>query len=111
MAAISNISENTIANEVTRLENIEKQHCNLPLVFAEVFKDEINANDEERLYNGVKRILRKYENNEEAIKIVDEFTRVISGGASLKEILRITGDETLNPSTESEIMIENECKN
>lgn len=111
VAAISNISEKAIANEIARLEGIEKQHCNLPLVFAQVFKDEINANDEQRLYNGVKRIIKKYENDETAIRIVDEFMRVISGGASLEEILRISGDETLNPSAESDILVGEKCKN
>lgn len=43
---------------VNELEDMEKRICNLPNVFAEILKDEINANDEQRLFNGFKRIIK-----------------------------------------------------
>ena len=93
--------------EIAKLEELEKGKCNMPLIFAEMFKDEINATDEQRLYNGVKRMIRKYSPEKKDIEIINEYTRVITGGTSLEEIIRITIDEALNPSLASEIIINN----
>lgn len=94
---------------VNEMESIEKDVCNLPLVFSDMFKNEINANDERKLYNGVKRIIKKYAQEGDAIEIINEFTRVISGGASLEEILLISKDEAMNPSLASAISVDDSC--
>lgn len=99
-----------LVEAASRLEEVEKDVCNLALIFAEMFKDEINANDEQKLYDGVKRLVRKYSEDEKAISAIDEFTSVISGGASLKEILEITRDEALNPTLASEMTVDNSCR-
>lgn len=94
-----------------KLEKNEENVCNVPIVFAEMFKDEINANEEDRLYNGVKRIIRKYSEDRNSITAINEFTRVISGGASLEEILQITIDEIENPTLVTKITAEENCQN
>lgn len=91
---------------IESLENIEKDKKNVPLVFAEIFKDEINANDEQKLFNGIKKLIKKYADDKNFATAINEFTKVISGGASLAQILQITVDEVLNPSAESELMVE-----
>ena len=95
---------------VDRLESIEKNICNAPIIFAEMFKNEINANEEDRLYNGVKRIIRKYSEDRNSINAINEFTRVISGGASLEEILQIAIDEAENPTLLSELTGSDSCQ-
>jgi len=106
------IGDNTnyLVKAVNELEGLEKEYGKLPLTFSEMFKDEIDSNDEERLYNGIKRIIRKYKDDAKAIAVIDEFTRVISGGASLLEIMQISRDETLNPTLASEITVEDSCR-
>lgn len=91
------------------MEKLEKNSCNLPLVFAEMFKDEINANDENKMYNGIKRITKKYSEDKKAFSIINEFTRVISGGTSLDEIFQLTRDEIVHPTLISDISAENNC--
>jgi len=95
---------------VDKLESFEKNSCNVPIIFAEMFKDEINANEEDRLYNGIKRIIRKYSEDRNSISAINEFTRVISGGASLEEILQITIDEIENPTLVTEITVDENCQ-
>ncbi|MCR4436593.1 MAG: hypothetical protein QHH06_12015 [Clostridiales bacterium] len=100
---------NKIEELTVQLEDLEKNKCSVPLVFAEMFKDEVNANDERKMYNGVKRVLRKYSGDPKAISAINEFTRVISGGASLEEILTITVEEIQSPSAVSQITVEDKC--
>jgi hypothetical protein len=94
---------------IDELEELEKNACNLPLIFSEILKDEINANDEEKLYNGMKRMVRKYSNDAVAFSAIDEFVRVLSGGTSLKEIFLLAKDEVLHPTISSEIRVDNSC--
>lgn len=75
-----------------------------------MFKDEINANDEHRLYNGVKRIVKKYLEDQRVISAINEFTSVVSGGANLNEILRIAKDEAVNPTFASAITVDESCR-
>lgn len=93
-----------------RMIEVEKDVCNMPMVFAEMFKDEINANDEDKLYQGVQKIVKKYAEDKHAMAVINEFTSVISGGASLEEILRITIEEAVNPSLTSEVTVDQSCK-
>lgn len=83
--------------------------CNLSLIFTEILKDEINANDEERLYNGLKRLVRKYSDDNAAFSAIDEFVRVLCGGTSLKEIFLLAKDEALHPTISSEIRVDDSC--
>jgi len=106
---ISRNQTSGISDIIVELENMEKNICNMPLVFTEIFKDEINANDELRLYNGVKRIVKKYSSDREALAVLDEFTSVISGGASLGEILKVVRDEAVNPTLETGLTVDREC--
>lgn len=93
---------------IEKLDNMRREKENVPLVFAEIFKDEINANDEHRLYNGLKKMIKKYSEDSKATAIINDFTKVISGGASLDQILQITMDEVENPSAESELFFDSQ---
>lgn len=88
------------------MEELEKRDGRFRLVLAEILKDEINANDEENLYNGIIRILREYHDNEHVSQLINEITAAVSGGATMEEIIRISMDETVNPTIASEIMID-----
>lgn len=99
-----------LVESVNELEQLERDICNLPMIFAEMIKDEINANNEYKMYNGIKRLIRKYSQEKKTISAIDEFTRVLSGGASLEEIIQIAMDEAVNPTIESEIVIDKDCK-
>lgn len=92
-----------------KLDKLEKEKCNLPQVFAEIIKDEINANNEYDLYHDVKDLISKYSEDANAINIINEFTQAISGGATLNEVLQITCEEVIVPSISTGLMSENEC--
>lgn len=76
------------------VEDNERKLPNLASVFAEIFKDEIDANDQQRLYNGIKRLIKKYSQEKRGIEALNEIVSVLCGGATLDEILRITIEET-----------------
>ncbi len=97
-------------NLINELEFMEKDACNLPNVFAEILKDEINANDEQRLYNGFKRIIKKYSNDKKAQEVMDETMRVLCGGAAIYEILQVTREELIDPTLTTGIITEGECE-
>lgn len=95
---------------IPELEKLEKDNCHLPQVFAEVFKDEINANQEDDLYNSVKKFISKYAKDEFSISLINEFTVAISGGASLNEILQITKDEVISPTLSTGLTTSQDCE-
>jgi hypothetical protein len=103
-----NHAENTV-EIVGKLESLEREMCNLALIFAEMFKDEINANDEMEMYNGIKDVIKKYSGDKRAVSLINEYTRAISGGASLDEILQLTMDEARYPTLASEITVDKKC--
>jgi hypothetical protein len=109
-SSINKIHTGKTSDLIGQIESLEKEKCNIPILFAEIFKDEINANNEQTLYNGIKRVVRKYSEDESSIKAITEFTRVIFGGASLDEIIQVTIDEAKNPSLTSELTVENHCE-
>ncbi len=94
---------------IPELEKLEKDNCHLRQIFAEVLKDEINAIPEDDLYNNVKSFINTYSGDAKAINIINEFTEIISGGASLNEILQITRDEVVNPTIVTEITTDKNC--
>lgn len=98
-----------LAERIEQMEDMEKKVCHLPLIFAEIFKDEMNANEEQKLYNGVKRLIKKYSGEPSAISAIEEFTRVISGGTSLEEVFQLTLDEAASPTITSEVVVDNSC--
>lgn len=95
---------------INELESLEKDNCNLPQIFSEILKDEINANDERRLYNGIKRIIKKYSQEKDNIEVIQEFVRILCGGASMDEILQVTKEEVINPTISTELTTDSECK-
>lgn len=109
------IIENNIYRDskdlIEELEIMQKDICNLPDVFTQILKDEINANDEQRLFNGFKRIFKKYSQEKKALEAMDEMIRVLCGGASINEILQVTKDECIDPTLETGITIDNSCNN
>jgi hypothetical protein len=107
---INRDEHNGLLEVVSELEKVEKDVCNLSLIFAEIFKDEINANDERKMFSGVKRVAKKYAENNKATGAIDEFVRVITGGASLKELFRIAKEEAVNPTLATEISIDSSCE-
>lgn len=50
------------------MENSEGKVPGLASAFAEIIKDEIDANDQHKLYNGVKRLIKKYSQEKEELK-------------------------------------------
>ncbi|MDP4091966.1 MAG: hypothetical protein Q8920_01240 [Bacillota bacterium] len=102
-------NRNNIIESLTELEKMEKDKCSLPLIFAEVFKDEMNANEEHKLYNGFVRLIHKYSEDKKSLDVINEYTRVISGGTSLEEILQVTKDEAAEPTVISDIVVDNSC--
>lgn len=102
-------NENHLFQTLSEMEELEKKECNLALLFAEMFKDEINANDERKLYNGIKRVVKKYAEDRSAMRAINEFTSVIAGGASLQEIMQIAMDEAAHPTVTSQITIDDDC--
>lgn len=94
---------------INELEGMEKNICNLSDVFAEILKDEINANDEERLFNGFKRIIKKYSQDKKGQEVMDEIIRVLCGGASIQELLQVTKEECLDPTFETGLTVEKRC--
>ena len=91
---------------VQELEDAEKELENLPMTFAEIFKDEINANDEHKMYNGVKRTVKKYSGDRKAISAIDEFIRVITGGTTMEQIFLIAREETSDPTPAVELSVD-----
>ena len=77
------VSINQIVESMSKVEELEAGNCSLPLVFTEILKDEINSNEEENMYNGVKNVIKKYAEDKDRILAINEFFTVISGGASL----------------------------
>jgi hypothetical protein len=75
------------------MENSEGKVPGLASAFAEIIKDEIDANDQHKLYNGVKRLIKKYSQEKRGIEALNEFVSVLCGGATLYEILQITMEE------------------
>lgn len=96
---------------IKEFEDMEKNVCGLPDVFSQILKDEINANDEERLFNGFKRIIKKYSHNKKELEAIDEMIRILCGGASINEILQVTRDECLDPTLETGITVDKRCDN
>ncbi|WP_235832676.1 hypothetical protein [Acetivibrio mesophilus] len=78
-------------------------------MFTEILKDEINANDQQRIYNGVKRLIKKYSQEKRGMETLDEFIRVLSGGASLEELLQIAKEEAQNPTISTGITVDDNC--
>lgn len=101
---------NGILKAVEELEELEKQVCSLPMIFAEMMKDEINANEERKLYNGIKRILRRYSGDRKVMAALDDFTGALTGGATLEEILTIAKDEAVSPTPASDITVNSDCE-
>lgn len=99
-----------IVQILSELEPMEKEVCNLSLFFSETFKDEINANDEQKMYRSIKRVIRKYAADTESMTAIDEFTRAMTGGASLTEIFLIAKEEAASPSLASGLTIDDHCK-
>lgn len=83
------------------MDMLEKEKHNLPMIFTEILKDEINANDELNIYHGIKKFIQKHSENRNSIYIINEFFKILSGGVSLDEIMQISLDETRNPHTAS----------
>lgn len=102
-------NQNLTIKMISQLEQVEKDKCDLPIIFAEMFKDEINAVDEQRLYNGVKRLLKKFAQDQNALSVLNEYTRVISGGTSIEEIVQIAIDEAQNPTITSDLIADASC--
>lgn len=103
-------STNITLRLINELESLEKDNSNLPLIFSEILKDEINANDEIKLYNGIKRIIKKYSQEKGNIAAIQEFVRVLCGGASIDEILQVTKEEVINPTVSTELTTDSECE-
>jgi len=93
------------------LEEMEKDICNLPDIFSQILKDEINANDEHRLFNGFKRLVNKYSQDKKELEVLDEMMRVLCGGASINEILQVTKEESVDTSIATSITVDESCKN
>lgn len=100
----------TIVELLDQMEKVEKDICNFPMVFVEMMKNEINANDEQEMYNSVKKLLRKHAKDAKAISLMEDFFGAISGDASLEEIMTIAIEEAQDPSLTSELTVDDSCR-
>lgn len=82
-------------NEIEKSSDRENEIGN---TFVEMLKDEIDSTDEAEIYRGVKKLIMKYINNKNSLKIIDEVIEAISGGASMTEVLLVARDEVLEPT-------------
>ncbi|MCX8128699.1 MAG: hypothetical protein N3I35_01210 [Clostridia bacterium] len=94
---------------ISELESMENDVCNISIIFAEMLKDEINANDEEQLFSDIKKIINKYSDDMNALSLLNEFTEAVTGGATMLEILQITRDEAKSPSAATDITVSKDC--
>lgn len=84
---------NYTLNSVSYMDCLEKEDQRLPLIFTDILKDEINANDELSIYKGIKELVNKYSEDISAISIINELIQTLTGGASLGEIMHISKEE------------------
>jgi len=94
---------------LNKMDKTDKEICNFQLAFCEILKNEIDAADEHEIYSKVLKILRKYQNDENSLKVIYEFFSAITEGSDLEEIMNIAIDEAVNPSTISELTIDDSC--
>ena len=90
-------------NEIERFSDRENEICN---TFVEMLKDEIDSTDEKEIYQEVKKLILKYIDNKNSLKIIDEVIEAISGGASMTEVLLVAKDEVIEPTPFNVINLE-----
>lgn len=93
-----------------RVQKTEKEICNFSLVFAEIFKNEINASDDHELYIRLMEVIRKYADDEKIFSALNEFFNAIAEGATLEEVMEIAIEEAGDPSALSELTVDDSCK-
>jgi hypothetical protein len=89
------IDLNFAYNEIEKYSNSENEIGNM---FVEMLKDEIDSTEESEIYQSVKKLILKYIDNKNALKIIDEVIEAISGGASMTEVLLVARDEVIEPT-------------
>lgn len=82
---------------LNEIQNVYGKDKEIENAFTEILKDEINSLDESEIYNNVINLIRKYINDENSLKLIDEVIEAISGGASMTEILLVARDEVVEP--------------
>lgn len=82
-------------NEMSELKNDRKK---IEGTFTEILKDEINSIEESQIFNNVISTADKYKDDNNALDIIEDVFKAITGGASLAEILLVTKDELVNPT-------------
>ena len=80
----------SLMQEVEKFEGEDNKFSN---TFTDMFKNEIDATDEQEVYNNLRNLIYKYKDDKNSMKIIDEFTEAITDGATLSEILTIARDE------------------
>lgn len=91
------VQSNHTTELISHMDNLEKEKHSLPMIFTEILKDEINANDELSIYRGIKELVEKYSKDAVSISIINELIKTLSGGASLDEIMQIAVDQMSYP--------------
>jgi len=56
-----------------------------------------------------KKAYKKVFPGERGLETLDEFVRVLTGGASLEELLQIAREESQNPTITTEIIVDDSC--
>ena len=74
--------------------------------FVEMLKDEINSIDEIEIYNNVKKLINKYKDDNNSIRLIDEVISALTDGASMTEILLVARDEVIEPTTIDDLDME-----
>lgn len=93
--------EKQITKLIVEMDMLEKENRDVPIIFSEILKNEINANDEQSIYKELKKLIEKYSKDENSISAINDFTRVLSGGIPLVGIMQLSIDEIACPYTHS----------
>lgn len=91
------------------IQDIYYREAEIANTFVEILKDEINSTHEKETYNNVKELILKYQDNNQALKIIDEVISSITGGASMTEVLLVARDEVVAPIRIDNMINDNTC--
>ncbi|MBZ4644569.1 MAG: hypothetical protein JG777_58 [Clostridia bacterium] len=95
MDEIENINLYSVIKEVEKYEDGENKLSN---TFTDMLKNEIDATDEQEVYNNIRNLIYKYKDEEKSLEIIDEVVEALSDGAKLSEIFLIARDEIEHPT-------------
>ncbi|WHH58529.1 hypothetical protein [Petroclostridium sp. X23] len=77
----------------TDVERLEDEKNRMSNTFTDMIKNEIDATDEQEVYNNLRNMIYKYKDDGLALTVMEEMSEALTNGAKLSEILLIAADE------------------